>query len=149
MKKASLVCAIVLGFGVAGPVAADDKTIGAVIGGTAGGAVGYQLGGEGGAAIGAVLGAVIGAEIADDDRGHKHDRHHYRYDDRRHHDHRHYDRRHYDNRHVYRGQPSYASVWGHRPPARVVYVDHDRRWRGDDRRRHHDHYHRHGRDCDD
>ncbi|MFC4251755.1 hypothetical protein [Sinimarinibacterium flocculans] len=142
MRKALWTCVAVLGLGLAAPASADDKTIGAVIGGTAGGAVGYQLGGEGGAAIGAILGAVIGAEVADDDRGHSHDSRYRRYDDRRYHD-------------VRRGPPPHAPAWGYRAPTRVVYVDDDRRWRGDDRHRrderyrHGDRRHHHDRYCDD
>lgn len=146
MRKTLLVCAAALGFGLSGPAVADDKTIGAVIGGTTGGVVGYQLGGEGGAAIGAIIGAVVGAEIADDDdRRH---RHHSRYDryDRYDHD-RYDDYRGREGRYVRRGPPPHAVAWGYRPPAHVVYVDHDRRHRGDHRHWRDDRRHRHDRYC--
>ncbi|MES0875031.1 hypothetical protein ABSH63_13580 [Sinimarinibacterium sp. HSW-8] len=138
MKKGLRVCAVALGLGLSAPVMADDRVIGAVIGGTAGGAVGYQLGGEDGAAIGALVGAVVGAELADD-HGHRPHRHP-----------RHYDAYPY-HRHLDYAPPPHAAVWGHRPPVRVIYVDHGRSgYHADRRHRDHwrDHRHRHGRYCD-
>lgn len=73
--KASLALAVMLGFAMASPAAADKQFKNTVGGAAVGAGVGYMVGGEDGAAGGAVVGAIAGYNKKTYSKNKKHGHH--------------------------------------------------------------------------
>ncbi|MBJ6373510.1 glycine zipper domain-containing protein [Sedimentitalea arenosa] len=70
--KASLACAVILGFALSSPAAADKQFRNTVSGAAVGAGVGYLVAGDDGAAGGAVVGAIAGYNKKTGSQKHKH-----------------------------------------------------------------------------